>query len=87
VTIHSSLVESNRDARRPDLCNDRYQCIRFSDGGVLALGVPSSMFCRGFCKLRRGRSGSRHSIVGRSEKLGRMVGYPFVARDLQMLAQ
>ena len=86
MTTHSSLVKSNPDARRADLCKDRYQYIRLSDGGILALGVPSSMFCRGFCKLRRGKSGSRDSSVGRSEKLARMGGHPFVVRGLQMLA-
>jgi len=86
VTIHSSLVESNRDSVRAGICKDWYQCIRLSDGGILALGVPSSIFCRGFCKLRRGKSGSRDSSVGRSEKLARMGGHPFVVRGLQMLA-
>jgi hypothetical protein len=89
VTTHSSLVKSNRDARRTDLCKDRYQYIRLSDGGILALSVPSSMFGRGLCKLRRGKSGSRDSSVGRSEKLRRILGYQYwlVAWDLQMLAK
>ena len=89
MTIHSSLVESNRDSVRAGICKDWYQCIRLSDGGILALGVPSSIFCRGFCKLRRGKSGSRDSSVGRSEKLRRILGYQYllVAWDLQILAK